>query len=177
MQEPAYKIFMADLAELLMVEHVAIRHISRSLEKDFKLEDFEAFQRYLGECHIIIEEKLLVPALEQFDWADSDSFTRETERIMADHRLLKTLAGNLISWHEKDQKETFAVRLPLYIELLSGHNYREELSVFPRWRHISADEKSDVLKEARDLILDFGKEDYHRITGISDKGFEYLFRD
>lgn len=167
---------MADLAEILMTEHLAIRHLRKSFTVTEDIDLFRDFHLYVKECHIEIEEKLLFPVLEAHNWEDSDEFSFKAEQIKADHRLLETLSENLLKWHEKGSTITFGQRFPLYFKLLVEHNSREEDYVFPRWAGITEDELKGTVKEAENIIKSFGKTEYLNITGMSEKAFEYIFR-
>lgn len=50
---------MADVAEVLMIEHEAIRHISRFITPSSEL-SLADFHKYLKAVHIEIEEKISV---------------------------------------------------------------------------------------------------------------------
>lgn len=167
---------MADLAEILLVEHLAIRHISKTFTNPKDLEPFVEFHTYLKECHIEIEEKLLFPLLEAHYWDDSGEFNAKANRILADHRLIDTLSRNIINWHSSGDLELVTDRYPLYFKLLHDHNKREEESVFPRWSDLPQDEIKDTVKEAKSIIESFGTGKYLEMTGLTEHGFYYLFR-
>lgn len=167
---------MADLAELLSVEHIAIRHIRRSLENGDSVETFGEFHRYLKECHVEIEEKILFPILKAYVWTDSQEFVSKADRILADHKLIDTLHANLIKWYTSGDLETYHERLPLYFKLLLEHNEREEEIVFPRWDRLPADEIIGTVREAENIIESFGMKKYMEMVGLREPGYRYLFR-
>lgn len=166
---------MADLAEILIVEHLSIRHIREVLLPGVDFDAFLEFDRYLRECHIEIEEKLLFPLLKEHVWPDNREFSDNADRIMADHRLLRKLSSNLIEWHESGDLQLFKERFPLYFRLLLDHNEKEETSVFPRWAKLEPAETGMVASELESVVESFGVKDYLKITKLTPDGFRYLF--
>lgn len=166
---------MADLAEILSVEHMAIRHIRKSFYLLDDIGPFREFHSYLKESHIVLEEKILVPVLKMVDMPDSGEFRARVDRIMADHRLIQALSENLVKWHEDGDIELFRQRLPLYFRLLSDHNDSEEQAIFPRWREIGRRQAADTIREAASVVESFGMKRYMEVTGISEATYRYLF--
>ncbi len=165
---------MADLVEILSVEHLAIRH----LVGNFRLSRFEElvrFDDYLVQSHIEIEEKILFPRLKRYEWDDGPSYTREVDRIAADHKLLNTLFSNIVSWHDEGKDELASKRLQLYFRLLQEHNDSEEKLIFPRWKSISSDERDEALEGAFKIIESRGIEQYLETVKFSENSFSYFF--
>lgn len=166
---------MGDIAEILMTEHACIRHI----RDNFTLEDngdlFVDFVDYLKLCHIEIEEKVLVPVLKEILDGDKLVFSKTVERIMADHRLLETLAQNIIKWREGPNFDIVKERSPLFFKLLVEHNNSEEVSIFPNWKNIDPIQDRDTVSQSKSIIESFGIRRYERITGISVEFLDYIF--
>lgn len=167
---------MAELSEILMIEHLAIRHISTGMSVENGEQKFSGFHHYLLECHIPIEEKILFPMLEAQPWEDSKSFNANARRIMADHKLIDTLSGNIVKWYDEGNFETLGSRFPMYFRLLLEHNGKEEETVFPRWGNLPREELESARKEAENIVLSFGKKAYLGVTGMTEHSFNYFFR-
>lgn len=165
---------MADLAEILQMEHLAIRHLKNAFDREFDMEHFQEFGLYLKECHIEIEEKLLFPVLQAYGWDDSTEFNATANRILSDHRLIGTLSDNLLKWYNAGDRDLFARRLPLFFRLLLDHNNSEEENVFPRWLLLPALDLKNAKIEAVNTIESYGKTRYLKITGMSEKSYEYF---
>ena len=163
---------MADLSEVLMGEHSAIRVITRfdALSRGDFLFDF---CDYLDNCHVLVEEMVYFPAITDYDWEDRASFESTVNRIKADHRLIRTLGDNLKKW-KLNGDQLFSVRLPLYYKTVTEHNLSEEVSVFPRWNRLSEDVRLRAIRDAKEIITSFGFERYQEQTGISAEFFKYI---
>ncbi len=166
---------MADLAEILMLEHLAIRHTRKELEKKPDYVSLETFNEYLKDCHIEIEEKILFPVLLESSEISS-SLKEEATRIVADHKLIEALFGNLSRWHASRDMEKFTSRYPLYFRLLQDHNDKEDSIVFPHWNSIIESTLLQAKKEAGSIIDSFGKKRYLEVTGLTPESYSYLFR-
>lgn len=164
---------MADLAEILMVEHAAIRHIRKGMESDPDYSRLDAFHDYLQNCHIEIEERILFPAIIEISGSD---FREEARRIMADHKLIQALFTNLSKWYESQDMEKFHARFPMFFSLLQEHNDREDSSVFPHWASIGKAALSQAKKEAASIISSFGMKSYLEVTGLTESGYVYLMK-
>lgn len=167
---------MADLAEVLQTEHLAIRHIKKAFEREVAIAEFQDFDRYLKDCHIEIEEKLLFPILKASDWEDSGEFNATADRIVKDHRLIGTLSDNLMRWYNEGDLHLFSERFQLYFRLLLDHNNSEEELIFPRWAFLPEESLEEAMIEARNIIESYGKTSYLELTGLSSKAYEYIFR-
>ncbi len=166
---------MADLAEILTLEHLAIRHI-RKASTNWKGEvQLSEFHGYLKNCHIEIEEKIFFPVLKGHSGEDSKGFIRLVDQIIADHRLIDTLFLNLVKWSETGETKLYGERLPLYFRLLEEHNDKEEDLVFPRWRTVPSEDIKDTLKEAVNVIESYGLPRYMKTIGITKSGYRYAF--
>ncbi len=166
---------MADLAEILMLEHLAIKHTRKELEKRSDYVSLEIFNEYLKDCHIEVEEKILFPILLECSEISS-TLKEEATRIMADHKLIQALFGNLAKWHDSREMEKFTSRYPLYFRLLQDHNDKEDSIVFPHWDSISENTLLQAKKEAVSIIDSFGRMRYLEVTGLTPESFSYLFR-
>ncbi len=164
---------MADIVEILMLEHLAIRNISRCRKPEEAT--FYEFNAYLKNCHIEIEEKIVFPLILSYARDNAQASFPRIEQIRADHRLIETLADNLAKWKESGNMQLYEERLPLYFRLLVEHNRSEDEIVFPLWS--SADHRDAKIgaSEALNIIETFGKDRYLSITGLSGKAMDYLF--
>ena len=164
---------MADIVEILMIEHLAIRHISRCRKPGDT--DFYEFNAYLKNCHIEIEEKIVFPLILSYARDNSGASFPKIEQIRADHKLIETLAVNLAKWKESGNTDLYEERLPLYFRLLVEHNRSEDEAVFPFWPEANNRDAKISASEALGIIETFGKDRYLGITGLSGKAIDYLF--
>ena len=151
---------MASLVEILTVEHLAISRID-VIRGSYDYDSFVAFRSYLKECHIEIEERICFPILEAFPFPDTKAFSSNVERIKADHKLIDTLALNIIRWSEDGKTEMLETRLPLFYKLLTEHNTKEEndLSLYNR-RSVR---KSFIMKSTSEQ---YSSDEIRRKSGI-----------
>ncbi|MCL6090281.1 MAG: hemerythrin domain-containing protein [Candidatus Thermoplasmatota archaeon] len=166
---------MADLAEILMVDHLAIRNLSRDLNGRTDNFELAGFHEYVMSCHVEIEEKIVFPMLKGGMWEDSRNFNSAVDRIKADHKLIDALAKNLIKWHYDGNAEMYSLRFPLYFKLLLEHNGNEESDLFQRWDRLDATEVRGAKKDAESIIDSFGRKRYLEIVGYTDAAFAYIF--
>ena len=164
-----------DVVEVLMTEHSAIRHISNNFTFDSESSDFQVFVEYLKKCHIEIEERVFVPVIKDVYDGKKMDLIRNVDRIMADHRLLETLASNIIKWKDEENFDILKPRVPLFFKLLQDHNTSEEDSLFTYWKDIQDNVKKNTMTEVGNIIESFGLGSYSMITGISKDFFSYVF--
>ncbi len=167
---------MADLAEILMIEHMAIRHIRNKVERKPDYQMLDEFHDYLKRCHIEIEEKILFPILLDNPSESDPGFKEEAKRIMADHKLIQALFENLARWSERQDIANFKSRFPLYFRLLQEHNDKEDASVFPHWKSIGVRELKSAKLEASSVIESFGRKRYLEVTGLSEDSYAYIIK-
>ena len=165
-----------DVVEVLMTEHTAIRNISGNLMIDSDSSDFQLFVEYLKKCHIEIEEKVFVPVMKQVYNGENADLIKNIDRIMADHKLLETLATNIIKWKNEENSEILKNRVPMFFRLLQDHNNSEEDSLFAYWKNIESEVKKNTVTEVGNIIESFGLNAYSGVTGISRDFFSYVFR-
>ncbi len=165
---------MASLVEILTVEHLAISRTG-VIRGSYDPEGFVSFRAYMKECHIEIEEKICFPILEAYPFNDAKTFSANVERIKADHKLIDTLAGNIIKWSNDGKTEMLEGRLPLFYKLLTEHNTEEENDLFPRWDSIDSQILRSSSKDAMSIIDSFGRKEYMKIIGYNDSSFSYFF--
>jgi hemerythrin superfamily protein len=165
---------MASLAEILTVEHMSIGRME-FIRGSYDHDSFVAFRSYLKECHIEIEEKICFPILETFPFPDSKEFSSNVERIKADHKLIDTLAVNIIRWSDAGKTDMLETRLPLFYKLLTEHNTKEENDLFPRWDSIDRKLLATSSKDAISIIDSFGRKEYMKIIGFNDSSLSYFF--
>ena len=99
------------------------------------------------------------------------------ERIKADHKLIDTLAQNLLKWSESGNIDLLKERTPLFYRLLTDHNATEETDLFPRWADIDKKTLKDTTKDALSVIESFGRGEYMESLGLNYSTFRYFFRD
>ena len=167
---------MADLAEILILEHLAIKNAKWITSEPFDSGTFAAFHSYLKTCHIEVEEKICFPILESYSFPDAGKFRERVKRIKADHKLIDTLAVNIIRWDEAGDADLVAQRKPLFFRLLIEHNTSEEVDLFPRWDEIDSVEIRTSVSDAMSIIESFGVKEYMKATGLSESALGYLFR-
>lgn len=167
---------MADLVEILVGEHLAIKRVKLECEAERNIGKFKDFHEYLIECHVQVEENVVFPLLSDYGWEDSDEFVKRIERIAADHRLIEKLGSNLIEWEKEGNMQLFNQRFPMYFQLLLDHNASEEDSIFNRWTEIDVKETESARKEAIGIISNFGIERYSSVTGLRKSSLDYIFR-
>jgi hemerythrin superfamily protein len=165
---------MASLVEILTVEHMSIRTME-VIRGSFDYDSFVAFRSYLKECHIEIEEKICFPILETFQFPDAKAFSSKVERIKADHKLIDTLAVNIIRWTEDGKTEMLETRLPLFYKLLTEHNTKEENDLFPRWDLMDSEMLKSSSSDAMSIIDSFGRKEYMKIIGFNESSLSYFF--
>jgi hemerythrin superfamily protein len=166
---------LRNAVEVIMYEHQSIRKLAEVLDHGDKFDEFVLFNKYLKECHMEVEEEVLFPILAQGNFSDSLTFRARIDRVVADHRLIETLASNLQRWYGSGDVVLVWQRMPLYFKLLVEHNATEDSTLFPRWDEISGSITADSVKEAKNIILSFGKKDYLEATGMSRGEFEKTF--
>ncbi len=167
---------MADLAEILTLEHLAIRHIRKESAHWGAFDQMYEFHRFLKECHIEVEEKIFFPVLKESSWKDSKEFFSQIDMIIADHKLINTLFQNLAKWNNDGNRQLYAERLPLYFKILEEHNDKEENLIFPRWAQVPPDAIRNTVKEALNVEESFGIDRYLSTVGMTKSGFSYTFR-
>lgn len=169
-------VHMADLAEILIMDHLAIRNARWIVDKPYDSEAFTRFRSFVKACHIEVEEKICFPILESYSFPDAKQFRERAERIKADHKLIDTLALNIIQWGESGNTHLISERIPLFFRLLVDHNASEETDLFPRWHSIDSLEMKSSVRDARSIIESFGVKEYMTAVGINESAFSYLFR-
>ncbi len=160
--------------ELLMVEHIQARSTQHIQQLDNSFDQFNNFHRFIKNVHIEVEEKIVFPDLIEPVWDDSKTFSETVRKIMADHKLIDTLAQNLIRWNEKEDKVLYAERLPLYYRLLVEHNEKEESDIFQRWKQLDQGVYLNASKEIFNIISSFGLDRYRDAMNLSQKELEYF---
>ncbi len=164
---------MADAIEILMMEHQSIRHISKYLKQD-SLPGFSEFHEYLRSVHIEIEEKIVFPVIYENIPDTRIDVRRQIDQIKSDHKLIQTLAGNIVKWMEGQNTDLVSERFPLYFRLLKEHNLNEDRLVFPWWKNIDGEAFRTARKEIAGIIDAFGRERYLNILEISPEQFDYI---
>ncbi len=161
-----------DLSEFLMMEHSDIRII---INTDFlhEIDNFKTFTDFLVSDHINIEEKIYFPVILDKDWDDIEQFKKNVERVKNDHKLLETLAGNMINWKKNGKDDLFNLRLPLFYKTLEYHNNFEEDFIFSRWKHIEKNITQNAMEEALSAVEDLDDK-YLVFSGLSNNFKKYM---
>ena len=168
---------MADLVEILMIEHLAMKRMKEKQVTGISNEEFSSFHAFLMNVHVEVEEKIVFPELIEPQWDDQVQYAEKIEKIKADHKLINTLATNLKKWYDGGNIKTYNDRIPLYFRLLVDHNTLEEREVFPRWKDLNKfDESGKLAKECKNIIESYGEGDYLKMLDLSEGAFKYLFR-
>jgi hemerythrin superfamily protein len=164
---------MSDLVELLMVEHSAIRHISKYISFNGG-DDLSGFHEYLKNVHIELEEKIVFPLLMSTnDGRDKDLLTT-IDQLKVDHKSIDDLAENISGLWAKEDKNTAIDKTKLYFRLLKDHNNSEDGSIFLLWKNVDGREMATAMKEARNIIDSFGRELYIDLMALSPSAYSYL---
>lgn len=166
---------MTDLVEVLIIDHLTIKHTGELFNPDSELGDFINFHSYLKQCHMEIEEKILFPALKKGVWGDERWFFLKIEQLIKDHKLLDDLVQNIIEWHRTGQLDLVREHIPLYFKILVDHNNSEESYIFGRWKQMPEEERYTALREAREVVRNFGLKRYLGVTELSEGAFHYMF--
>ncbi len=161
-----------DLSEFLMMEHSDIRIMVNTGFLN-EINNFKSFSDFLIVDHINIEEKIYFPVIIDNDWEDKQEFQKIVERVKNDHKLLETLAKNLISWKENGNENLFNLRLPLFYKTLKDHNNYEEDHIFSRWISLENSTRQDAMDDAL-LIVQELDDKYMVFSGISSNFRQYI---
>jgi len=164
-----------DVVELLMVDHLSIRLLVRCGLCVREVGEFASFHDFVVGCHARIEDEVVFPVLREHFSGVDEGFVKLVEWIGNDHRLLDTLAGNVIGYGRSGEREVYEDRLNLYFKLLMEHNLREEAQLFPRWfQDLPREVRVRATEEARKIIVEFGLKKYTEITGLSEEAFKLI---
>lgn len=164
---------MNDLVELLMIEHGAIRHLSKYISNDSD-EDLIGFHEYLKNVHIEVEEKIVFAILLEFINQDDRVLVTTIDQLKVDHRSIDELAGDIFTLWMRGEQDAAVEKTKLYLRLLKEHNYSEDSSVFPLWKNVGEKEMTMAMKEAGNIIESFGRELYIELIGLSPDAYSYL---
>lgn len=164
-----------DVVELLMVEHLSIRLMFKCNLCVREVGEFKSFHDFIVGCHAKIEDEIVFPLLKKRFSGVDDSFAKLVQWISNDHKLLDTLANNVIGYGLSGDREIYEERLNLYFKLLMEHNLREESQLFPRWfSDIDAETRMEAMEQARKVIMEYGLNKYTEITGLSEEAFKLM---
>lgn len=164
---------MGDIVELLMVEHQAIRHLSRYIRRNSD-EDLMGFHEYLKNVHIEIEEKIVFPILlEVGDQVDS-ALKLTIDQLIVDHKSIDSLESEILSLWKNGRQNTAIEKTNLYFRLLWDHNLSEDNLVFPLWKKVGEKDMIAAMNEARSIIDNFGRDIYTELIGLSSGAYQYL---
>ena len=151
-----------------MVEHVALRlHLRSIREKNsdsiYEVEDF------VRNCHVKIEDEIIFPSLKGVV-ANNEQLVKVLSRLEADHRMIEKIGEQIRIRTAEGDLDTTRKRTMLYADVLESHNSSEETLVFPFWSEYQPKGESDMLaKRVKQVIEEYGRDRYFRVTGISEK--------
>ena len=169
------EVVWVDVVELLMVDHLSIRLLVRCGLCVREVGEFAAFHDFIVGCHARIEDEVVFPILKEHFRDVDDEFVKLVEWIGNDHKLLDTLAGNVIGYGGSGGREIYEDRLNLYFKLLMEHNLREEKQIFPIWlKELPGEVRVKATEQARKIIMEFGLRKYTEITGLSEEAFKLI---
>ena len=97
-----------------------------------------------------------------------EDLTENIKRISGDHKLLETLAQNLIKWKSQGREDLIDSRIELFFETLMEHNQKEETDVFSREEVYEYPESYEVNSEAWEIVTRYGVAKYESHVGVSD---------
>jgi len=153
-----------------MVEHSGIRIIAYNNILEKNSSELIDFNKFLLNIHVNVEENVVFPLIKE----NNNSTLKLIDSLVSDHKLIETLFDNLYKW-KLSENPLFEKRLPLFYKILTEHNSKEEDLVFPLWKNINNEEKNNAMKNAHEIILSNGIENYIKETGISQKMMDYIF--
>ncbi|MDA8054540.1 MAG: hemerythrin domain-containing protein [Thermoplasmatales archaeon] len=164
---------MNDLVGLLMIEHSAIRHISKYFNFNNE-DDLAGFHEYLKNVHIELEEKIVFPLLISTDDYRSKDLAPTIDQLKVDHKSIDDLARNILTLWANEDKVTAVDKTKLYFRLLKDHNNSEDSSIFLLWKNVDEKEMVTAMKEAENIIDSFGRELYTELMALSPAAYSYL---
>ena len=65
---------MADLVEILMIEHLAMKRMKEKHVTGISNEEFSSFHGFLMNVHVEVEEKIVFPELIEPQWEDHKQY-------------------------------------------------------------------------------------------------------
>ncbi len=161
-----------DLSEFLMVEHSEIRVIVNTGFLN-KVDNFKTFTEFLLADHINIEENIYFPIMVDNDWNDKEEFKKIVERVKNDHKLIETLAKNIMKWKDKGNENLFNLRLPLFYKTLEDHNNYEEDHIFSRWLLLEQGIRQNAMADALSIVQELDDK-YLIFSGLSINFKQYM---
>ncbi len=89
---------MLGMVDVLMVEHLSIRLLSRCGLYIGDVEEFASFHDFILSCHAKIEDEIVFPILSKYYSGRDEDFVKLVRWIGNDHKLLDTLAKNVVRY-------------------------------------------------------------------------------
>ena len=151
-----------NIIEILETDHIAIRLLDRCIRDEMDVESFKSFHDFVVNLHAKIEDDILFPSLKEA-YKDNEDIVYLINRIHSDHLLLKKLGDKIIEYGEKGEESLYRKRLDRYMIILIDHNRSEEKLLFPLWKDVDPEIKSNADKMAQELVSKFG---YGKYTSI-----------
>ena len=159
-----------NIIELLMVEHASLRlHFRFMREKSSDL-IYEA-EDFVRNCHAKVEDELVFPRLNQILATKEVDLVKALSRIEADHKLIEKIGDQIKNSTAQADTATLKKRIMLYANTVESHNSSEESLIFQHWQASEA-ESREIMSKAKEVIEQFGRDRYFRITGISERLFD-----
>ena len=161
-----------DIIELLMVEHASLRlHFRFVREKSsdliYEVEDF------VRNCHARVEDDIVFPRLTQIMATKEEQLVKALSRIEADHKLIEKIGEQIKNSTIQAETEALRKRIMLYANTVESHNSSEESLIFQYW-NASETESREIISKAKNIIEQFGRDRYFRITGISERLYDMV---
>ncbi len=158
---------MRNIIEMLKVEHLAIKKYISNLTPENRYETFLGLKDFVFNVHAMTEDMVFFPRMLAYLRMPED-LTENIKRISSDHKLLETLAQNLVKWKSQGREDLIDSRIELFFETLMEHNQKEETDVFSREEVYEYPESYEVNSEAWEIVKRYGVAKYESYVGVSD---------
>lgn len=158
---------MRNIIEMLKVEHLAIKKYINNITPQNRYQTFMDLKDFVFSVHAMTEDMVFFPRMLAYLRMPED-LTETIKRISNDHKLLETLAENLMKWKEEGREDLIDSRIELFFETLIEHNEKEEMEIFSREEVFEYPESYEVNSEAWEIVRRYGVAKYEKYVGVSD---------
>lgn len=158
---------MINVIEMLRTEHLAIRTYISKITPENKYQTFIGLKDFVFNMHAMTEDMVFFPRMLAY-LRMPDDLLEDIKRISADHKLLETLATNLVRWKAAGREDLVDSRIDLFFDTLMEHNLKEEQVVFNREEIYEYPTSYEVNVEIWDIVKRFGVGRYESYVGVSD---------
>ncbi|AKA49187.1 hypothetical protein IX51_08825 [uncultured archaeon] len=158
---------MRNIIEMLKIEHLAIKKYINNITPENRYETFLGLKDFVFNVHAMTEDMIFFPRMLAY-LRMPDDLQESIKRISADHKLLETLALNLIKWKSQGRDDLIDTRIELFFETLLEHNQKEETEIFNREEVYEYPESYEVNSEVWDIVRRYGVARYEKYVGVSD---------